>query len=146
MFYYYIFVGPEYGPCSIYWEKLMFNKYTCSGAAWENVLIIMLSIPNADLAIILKHFKLAWDYIQTPPKVLKNSCVAVAQYASGFFLFQDIPSCCTSYLQCLCNGSGRFHLFSKLQSGLLSSESALWSSCWFIFSNTNAVSTGKTQC
>ena len=31
--------------------------------------------------------------------------MSVAQYTSGIFLFQDIPSCCTSYPQSLCNGS-----------------------------------------
>ena len=50
----------------------------------------------------------------------------------SFFLFQDIPSFCTSCPQCLCNGS-QFPLFSK---------PTLWSSCWFIFSNTDAVFTG----
>ena len=31
--------------------------------------------------------------------------MSVAQYVSGFFLFQDFASCCTSYPQCLCDGT-----------------------------------------
>ena len=31
--------------------------------------------------------------------------MSVAQYASGFFLFQDIPRYCPNYPQCLSNGS-----------------------------------------
>ena len=41
-----------------------------------------------------------------------SSCsISVAQYSSSFFLFQDIPSCCTSYPQCLCNDSHDFPSF-----------------------------------
>ena len=31
--------------------------------------------------------------------------MSVAQYSSGFCLYQDIVNCCKSYPQCLCNGS-----------------------------------------
>ena len=54
---------------------------------------------------------------------LWSTCLMfVAQHANGFFLFQDIQNCCTSYPQCLCN---RFPFFSKLQNGLLFSQRQL---------------------